>query len=194
MQQNCSQEHQGVGAIQGRCSVEVCRCGNRTTSFVWLSQNKCPTNKGQPEHVWGRAGGRVIPFCGARIDFYPGWEKAEFLTNFCGHRQWVWIAIEVCKTQSNALPHSEWSCFFLLFLRSLQVMQSEHFTGQCFCPSVSHRLYDSVRKYSYLMKQKIGNSSIWKLKDAFPGLSNIMWDFIFPSQLNVCISGMVDKK
>lgn len=107
MQQNCSQ---GVGAIQGRYSLEACGCRNRTMTFVWLSKNKCPVNKGQPELIWGK-----IPFCGARIYFYPDWEKAEFLTTFCVHRQWVWIVIKICKPQSNTLPHSEQSCFFFFF-------------------------------------------------------------------------------
>lgn len=124
MQENCSQEHQWVGAIQRRSSVEVRRCRNRTTLFIWLSQNKYPVNKGQPEHVWGRAGRRVILFCGARISFNPDWEKAEFLTSLCGYRQWVRIAIEICKTQSNPLPHSEQSCCFLF--SQVTPSQAEH--------------------------------------------------------------------
>lgn len=146
VQWNWSQQHQGVGFIQGRCSVVACGCRNRTMSLVWLSQNKHTANKGQPERVWGRAGKKVIPFHGARTDFNPDWEKAEFLTNFCGHGKRVWIVIEISKLQSNTLPHLQqiW-VFLLLFLRSL--WGRTNISQDRFLPfSVD---FMTVRKYSY---------------------------------------------
>lgn len=70
VQQNWSQQHREAGFIQGMCSVVACGCRSRTMSFVWLSQKKHTVNKGQSEHVWGRARNNVIPFCGARTDFF----------------------------------------------------------------------------------------------------------------------------